>query len=146
MMRLNHFLFSSSTELLISAGVNCQIFWRGKTSPVSVSVCWIMASFAVLGTITPYLCVFFFKLALTAPIIHSRFLSIKGVHQSKAVSYMSLLAAEYSATWMGYDYFMSLRGTHVSVPYFHSTHTNQPFVVCLRYFLPLFAVVNPSSL
>ena len=42
-MRLNRFLFSSLTELLISAGVNHQMVWRGKTSPISVSICWIMA-------------------------------------------------------------------------------------------------------
>ena len=48
MMRLNRFLFSSSTDLLISAGVNRQIFWRGNTSPVSVSICWPMALLACL--------------------------------------------------------------------------------------------------
>ena len=42
MMRLNRFLFSSSTDLLISAGVNRRIVWRDKTSPVSVSICCIM--------------------------------------------------------------------------------------------------------
>ena len=43
MMILDRFLFSSSTELLISAGVNCRIVWRGKKSPISVSICWPMA-------------------------------------------------------------------------------------------------------
>ena len=105
----------------------------------------IYASFTMMVTITPYVCVFFFKRYLTAPIIRSRFLSVKGVHQAKLGSDMSLLASAYYDTWTGYYSFMSLRGTYVSVLFFHSTHINQPFVVCLRDFLPFFAVVHPSS-
>ena len=113
-----------------------------RVFPASLSS--IYAYFIMLGTITPYLCVLFFKRTLTAPIICSRFLSVKGVHQEKAGLDMSLLASAYSVTWTGYEYFVSLRGTHVSVPSFHSTHMNQPFVVCLRDFLPFFAVFHSS--
>ena len=64
---------------------------ESRQSVFPASLLSIYASFTVLGTSTPYLCVFFFKWALTAPIICSRLLSVKGFHQAKVGSDMSLL-------------------------------------------------------
>ena len=102
-----------------------------------------MASSTVFGTRIPYLyvlsqCLWVFEM------MRSRFHNTDLTHHAKAGSSDSMFSTVYSASWTGYESFISFIFFHVVLPSFHLSFTSQPFVVITRSCVPIDVVTNAS--
>ena len=106
------------------------------------SIC--LESSTYLGISTPNLWVLIQYLDFIFAMIWFFFLITKWIYQSKTGRLLMTFWIEYSANWTGYNYFMSLRGLQVVIPYFHWSNIPHLFVVWRLQQPPFFEVIYAS--
>ena len=102
------------------------------------------AYFTDLKILTPNLCVQTQYFDFSFPMIRLHFSSTFRIHHANAELPALWRCAVYSAICTGYELFISLRVTHIVLPFFLWTRTSTPFVVSLRRFVPVRVRMNAS--
>ena len=133
--------FSNTLTASRTFFISFVIAFHNKVSPFSFSI--RIASSTVLVTRIPYLWVLSQYLCVFE-MMRSRFRYTNLTHHEKDGSSDILFSTAYSASWTGYEYFISFSLFHVVLPSFHFRFTSQPFVVVTRCCIPLDVVTNAS--
>ena len=102
------------------------------------------ASCTDLVIFTSKLCVQTQYFYLSFPMMWLRFANTCRIHHANAGSPKIQICTAYSAICTGYEFFLSLRVSHVVIPSFHSTRTSTPFIVSMRRFVLVRVVMNAS--
>ena len=97
-----------------------------------------------LGILTPNLCVRTQYFDFSFPMMRLRLTITCRIHHENAGSPEIRQCTTYSAICKGYEFFISLRVTHVMLQSFHWTRTSTPFVVSLQRFVPVRVLMNVS--
>ena len=100
------------------------------------------ASCTDLGILTPKLCVLIQYFESRCPMIRLRFTFTYWTHHAKAGSPAIQRCTAYLTICTGFDFFISLRVTHVVLPSFYWTRTSNPLFVSLQCFVPVCVTMN----
>ena len=102
------------------------------------------ASCTDLGVLTPKLCIRTQYFDFRFPMMWLRFTSTCRIHHENAGLPAVWSCNAYSSIKTLYELFISFRITHVLLPYFHCMRTSTPFLISMRFLVPVRVVMNAS--